>query len=176
MQEGSAAFLTYVWEVVSSSVLLYHGLLFILQSSTFFLFTPSSFLSSALWCTAPYCINRTSLGMGREEQLTGEKEHNKSTPGSKCPVYVVFSLSIKKTAMVTVGHVILRPHNILLRLIFPYPLRFAMEVITEKGHTFAEELQKVSYIILAYIGAFCTSDLGCCWLPPLPVASLCHGS
>lgn len=35
-----------------------------------------------------------------------------------------------------------------------------MEVITEKGHTFAEELQKVSYIILAYIVAFCPHDLG----------------
>lgn len=117
MQEGSAAFLTCVWEVVSSSVLLYHGLLFILQSPTF-LFTPSSFLTSALWCTAPCCINRTSLGMGREEQLTGEKEHNKSTPGSQCPVYVVFSLSTRKTAMVTVGHVLLRPHSILLRANF----------------------------------------------------------
>lgn len=47
-----------------------------------------------------------------------------------------------------------------------------MEVITEKGHTFAKELQKVSYIILAYIVAFCPRDLGCHWLPPLPLPLL----
>ena len=48
-----------------------------------------------------------------------------------------------------------------------------MEVITEKGHTFAEELQKVSYIILAYIVAFCPYDFGVAGflLCPLPLCA-----
>lgn len=49
-----------------------------------------------------------------------------------------------------------------------------MELITEKGHTFAKELQKVSNIILAHNGTFCSLGLGCHWLYPLPAASLRH--
>ncbi|XP_026643180.1 cob(I)yrinic acid a,c-diamide adenosyltransferase, mitochondrial isoform X2 [Microtus ochrogaster] len=99
VQEESAASLTYVWEVVSSSVLLYHATPVHPSESHLPLHPSSRFLTSALWCTAhvfisywtgprssaPYRINRTGLGKGREEQLTGEKEHNKSTLGSKCP-------------------------------------------------------------------------------------------
>lgn len=44
-------------------------------------------------------------------------------------------------------------------LILPRPSSFAMELVTEKGHTFAEELQKVSNVILAHNGALCPCGL-----------------
>lgn len=52
-----------------------------------------------------------------------------------------------------------------------------MELVTEKGHTFAEELQKVSSIILAHDGAFGPCDLNCRPVAlPCPITSLHHSS
>lgn len=60
VQQGSAAFLTCVWKVVSSSVLLYHGIP-VHPSGSHLPLQPSALLTLALWCTVHVFISCSLL-------------------------------------------------------------------------------------------------------------------